>query len=102
MERIRVKSLDHSPFYPSVHTAPFFPPHLCTTAPEHFNACQQYVQQTSCAFKHTRTHTHTHTHTHARTHARTHTHTVYAHSVRHYQVRVMNKSLLLTLSFKTK
>ena len=49
--------------------------HLRTAAPEHFNACQQYVQQTCCACK--QTHTHLHKITHSYTlHTHTHTHSV--------------------------
>lgn len=40
-------------FLLSINTAALFSSHLCTTAPESFNACQQYVQQTCSACKQT-------------------------------------------------
>ena len=66
--------------------------HLRTAAPEHFNACQQYVQQTCCACK--QTHTHLHKITHSYT-LHTHTHT---HTQCHHQAGIMDKWFPISLS----
>lgn len=44
------------PFHPSIHITALLLSHLRPAAPEHFNACQQYVQRTCCACKQTTPH----------------------------------------------
>lgn len=52
------KSSHRCPSCTTIHSGPLFLSRLRTAAPEHVNACQQYVQQTCCAREQTLTTTH--------------------------------------------
>ena len=64
--------------------------HLRTAAPEHFNACQQYVQQTCCACKQTQTHTQAESHIHI--------HYAHTHTQSHHQAGISDKLFPISLS----